>query len=119
MLCKSTWAQTFQSFRLFLSMVLSFPWLSSTVPLPFPQMEMYTPTTSYLPLLLPGCEFFLMRLTEVDCQMGEKILSIICSVNCHIKFSGLSVFSRCPEFRIHVTCGIYCFRIHSTCLYVS
>ena len=96
-LCKSTWAQTFQSFRLILSMVLSFPRLSSTVPLPFPEVETYTPTSLYLPLLLPGYELFLMWLTEMDYCMYEKIFSIICSVYCHTKFSKLSVFEQMPR----------------------
>lgn len=118
-LWKSTWAQTFQSFRFFLSMVLSFPRLSSTAPLPFSEMEMYPLTTSCLPLLLPGYELFLTWLAEMGCEMDDKIFSVIRSVNCHTKFSGLSVFSKCPEFCIHMICGIHCFRTHSICLYIS
>lgn len=45
-LCKSTWVKIFQSFSIYLFTVLSFSRLSSKVPLPFPETEMYTPTIS-------------------------------------------------------------------------
>lgn len=44
---------------------------------------------------------------SVESQTYEKIFSMASSVKCLVIFSGLSVFSRCPEFHIYMTCVMY------------